>query len=76
MEADGLNMKVIKTAAFQTLSTLIENIEAETLAEAVASEMEEIDSRTIARERAVANLTKDYDYYKKKKEKEKTGSEE
>lgn len=66
-------MKVIKTASYVKLATSIANIEPDTLADAIASEMEEIDSRAIARERAIANLTKDHGYYKKKKEKPKTG---
>lgn len=67
------NMKTIKTNYFIKISSLIEDIEAETLASAIETEMEDVDNRTIAKQRAIANRTKEHNYYKKKKE-EKTGN--
>jgi len=65
-------MKIIKTAGYRRLAA----ISGDLLAEGIEEELKGVESRAIARERAMANLQKDHGYYKKSKDKPKTGKSE
>ena len=65
--------KIIESYRFSQKLRTAKISESEALALGIQSEMETIASRAIAKERALANLEKDPDYYKKKPQK-KTGT--
>lgn len=63
-------MKIIRSNSYRkVVAKKVENVESTELADAILAEMGECESRAIARVRAIENLTKNPNHYKKSKAK-------